>query len=42
MTITRTGKKANFPLICNTPRDAVFPGRVKIKITISQFTISYQ
>jgi len=28
--------RANFSLICNTPRDRVFPDRVKIKITISQ------
>ena len=28
--------RANFSLICNTPRDAVFPDRVKIKITISK------
>ena len=27
--------RANFSLICNTPRDGVFPDRVKIKITIS-------
>ena len=29
--------RVNFSLICNTPRDGVFPDRVKIKITISQF-----
>ena len=28
--------RANFSLICNTPRDGVFPDRVKIKITISR------
>jgi len=27
--------RANFSWICNTPRDGVFPDRVKIKITIS-------
>jgi len=27
--------RANFSLICNTPRDWVFPDRFKIKITIS-------
>jgi hypothetical protein len=27
--------RVNFSLICNTPRDGVFPDRVKIKITIS-------
>ena len=29
--------RVNFSLICNTPRDGVFPDRVKIKITISHF-----
>ena len=31
--------RANFSLICNTPRDGVFPDRVKIKITISHQTV---
>ena len=32
--------RANFSLICNTPRDGVFPDRVKIKITISYMSIA--